>query len=118
MSSAWDILQHYPFRLKMPDFSDFPPFFWKSDLAHLGCGIILVAVIQPEKDRSHWPVAKLSSFDEVRAYRINQWQHAGPAARLAATWELVTDYWVGMKGKQPDELRLQRSVTYFCRTPR
>ncbi|MEI6177939.1 MAG: hypothetical protein WCS43_13695 [Verrucomicrobiota bacterium] len=102
----------------MPDFLEFPPIFGKPDLAQLHSGIILAAVIQPEKDRSHWPVAKLSSFDEVRAYRINQWQQAGPAARLAATWELVTDYWVGMKGKEPDELRLQRSVTHFCRTPR
>ena len=68
-------------------------------------------VTQPVKDRSHWPQAKLASFDEVRAYRIRQWQEAGCAARLTATWELVTDYWIGMKGKHPDELRLQRSVT-------
>ncbi|PAW63205.1 MAG: hypothetical protein B9S38_17870 [Verrucomicrobiia bacterium Tous-C4TDCM] len=32
-------------------------------------------------------------------------------ALLTAAWELVTDYWIGMKGKHPDELRLQRSVT-------
>jgi hypothetical protein len=69
----------------------------------------------PVKDRSHWPQAKLASFDEVRAYRIRQWQEAGCAARLAAAWELVTDYWVGMKGKHPDELRLQRSVTHLRR---
>ncbi len=30
------------------------------------------------------------------------------AARRQAAWELVYDYWVGMK---PDELRLQRTVT-------
>jgi|LakMenEpi03Aug12_release.lakeMendotaPanAssembly.Ray.scaffolds.fasta_scaffold872731_2 hypothetical protein len=71
--------------------------------------------IPPVKDRSHWPQAKLASFDEVRAYRINQWQEAGCAARLAAAWELVYDYWVGMKGMHPDELRLQRSVTNFRR---
>lgn len=68
-------------------------------------------VSTPAKDHSHWPQAKLESFDEVRAYRIRQWQEAGCAARLQATWELVTDYWVGMKGKHPDELRLQRTVT-------
>ena len=62
-------------------------------------------------DRSHWPQAKLESFDEVRAYRIRQWQEAGSAARLEAAWELVTDYWVGKKGKDRDELRLQRTVT-------
>jgi hypothetical protein len=72
-------------------------------------------VSQPLKDRSHWPQAKLASFDEVRAYRINQWQEAGCAARLSAAWELVTDYWVGMKGMNPDELRLQKSVTKMTR---
>ncbi|MCP5547485.1 MAG: hypothetical protein H7A50_08940 [Akkermansiaceae bacterium] len=73
-------------------------------------------VSEPVKDRSHWPQAKLASFDEVRAYRIKQWQEAGCAARLTAAWELVTDYWVGMKGKHPDELRLQRSVAHLRRT--
>jgi len=69
----------------------------------------------PVKDRSHWPQAKLKSLDEVRSYRIKQWQDAGCAARLQAAWELVEDYWVGMKGMKPDELRLQRSVTNLRR---
>ena len=73
---------------------------------------------RPAKDRSHWPQAKLAAFDEVRAYRILQWQEAGCEARLAATWELGTDYWIGVKGKHPDELRLQRSVTHVHRTTR
>ncbi len=72
----------------------------------------------PTKDRSHWPQAKLSSFDEARAYRIRQWQDAGCAARLTAAWELVYDYWVGMKKMNPDELRLQRSVTHLRRRER
>ena len=67
----------------------------------------------PKKDRSHWPTAKFTSFDEARAYRIRQWQEAGCTARLQAAWELVEDYWVGMKGMKPDELRLQRSVTHI-----
>jgi hypothetical protein len=69
----------------------------------------------PIKDRSHWPQAKLASFDEVRAYRIGQWQEAGCAARMQAAWELVYDYWVGMKHMNPDELRLQRSVANIRR---
>jgi hypothetical protein len=69
----------------------------------------------PLKDRSYWPQARLASFDEVRAFRIRQWQEAGCSARLAAAWELVTDYWVGKKGMHPDELRLQRSVTFLIR---
>ena len=64
----------------------------------------------PVKDRSHWPQAKFTSFGEARAYRINQWQKAGCSARLTAAWELVVDYWVGMKKMHPDELRLQRSA--------
>ena len=77
--------------------------------------ITLSTVSQPTKDRSDWPQAKLASFDEVRAYRIKQWQEAGCSARLAAAWELVFDYWVGMKGMNPDELRLQRSITNLRR---
>jgi hypothetical protein len=69
----------------------------------------------PTKDRSHWPQAKLASFDEVRAYRIRQWQDAGCSARMQAAWELVYDYWVGMKHVNPDELRLKKSVTRVIR---
>jgi hypothetical protein len=76
---------------------------------------MMTHVTTPAKDRSHWPQAKLGSFDEVRAYRIRQWQEAGCAARLQGAWELVTEYWIDMKGKHPDELRLQRSVTNILR---
>ena len=54
-------------------------------------------------------------FDEVRAYRIQQWQEAGCSARVEAAWELVTDYWLGQKKMNPDELRLQKSVTHLRR---
>jgi len=70
---------------------------------------------EPVKDRSHWPQAKLGSFDEVRAYRIQQWQDAGCAERMKAAWELVYDYWVGVKGLKPEELRLQKTVTRIRR---
>ena len=56
--------------------------------------------ITPVKDRSHWPVAKFTCFDESRAYRIRQWQEAGCEARMQGAWELVEEYWVGMKGMQ------------------
>ena len=69
--------------------------------------------ITPVKDRSDWPVAKFTCFDESRAYRIRQWQEAGCEARMQGAWELVEEYWVGMKGMHPDELRLQRSVTHI-----
>jgi len=66
-------------------------------------------------DRSHWPTRRCKSFDEVRAFRIQQWQEAGCEARMKAAWDLVTDYWIGQMGKHPHELRLQRSVTHLRR---
>ncbi len=69
----------------------------------------------PTTDRSHWVVKKFTCFEKSRAYRIQQWQDAGAAARHKAAWELVEDYWVDKKGKHPDELRLQRSITFFKR---
>ena len=69
----------------------------------------------PTKDRSHWTVKKFTCFDEARADRIKQWQDAGAAARHKAAWELVCDYWVDIKKKNPDELRFQRSITFFKR---
>ncbi|MEM1082514.1 MAG: hypothetical protein AAGI48_00190 [Verrucomicrobiota bacterium] len=68
-------------------------------------------MIQPEKDRSHWKVRKFRSFDHQRWQQIQDWQALGGAERRKAAWELVYDYWVGMKKMHPDELRLQRSVT-------
>ncbi|MCP5538201.1 MAG: hypothetical protein H7A51_18460 [Akkermansiaceae bacterium] len=68
-----------------------------------------------KKDRSHWVVKKCSSFDEMRAFRIQQWQNVTGAERRQAAWELVYDYWVGMKKMHPDELRLQRTVTKLAK---
>ena len=69
----------------------------------------------PTKDRSHWPVKVFTCFEKSRAYRIQQWQDAGAAARHKAAWELVYDYWVDIKKINPDELRFQRSITFFKR---
>lgn len=68
-----------------------------------------------KKDRSHWVVKKFSSFDEQRNWQIQQWQNVSGAARRQAAWELAYDYWVDFKKKNPDELRLQRSITNFRR---
>ncbi len=69
----------------------------------------------PQKDRSHWVVKKFDSFEEQRRWQVREWQKVSGAKRREAAWELVVDYWVGMKGKHPDELRLQRSVTKLTR---
>jgi hypothetical protein len=71
----------------------------------------LEAVNQSIKDRSHWKIRKFSSHEELRCQQIKDWQALSGAERRKAAWELVVDYWVEMKGKHPDELRLQRSVT-------
>ncbi len=66
---------------------------------------------QPVKDRSHWTIRKFHSHEELRCQQVRDWQALSGAKRREAAWELVVDYWVGMKGMHPDELRLQRSVT-------
>lgn len=44
-----------------------------------------------------------------REFDIQFWQGLSSQERADAGWELITSYWQ-MKGKNPDELRLQRSV--------
>ncbi len=70
---------------------------------------------QPLKDRSHWKLRKFNSHEELRCQQVKDWQASSGAARRQAAWELVVQYWVDMKGKSPDELRLQRSVTKLTR---
>ena len=76
---------------------------------------LVFPVNPPANDRSGWPTRRCASFDDMRAYRIRQWQEAGCEARMKAAWDLARDYWVGMKGMKPDELRLQRSVAHLRR---
>ena len=69
----------------------------------------------PVKDRSHWKVRKFTSHEELRCAQVRDWQEAGAKARHKAAWELVTEYWLGMKKINPNELRFQRSITSFTR---
>ncbi|MEK7950950.1 hypothetical protein [Luteolibacter soli] len=69
----------------------------------------------PEKDRSHWVVRKFASFEEQRCQQVRDWQAVSGAERRKAAWDLVLDYWVGVKGMDPDELRLQKSITHLRR---
>ena len=54
---------------------------------------------------------RLSRFGERpdREFDIQFWQGLTSEARADAVWEMVLDYWQ-MKGKDANELRLQRSV--------
>ena len=47
-----------------------------------------------------------------RSFDIEYWQRRGDAAIFEAAWELVESYW-RESGRDPDELRLQRSVEVF-----
>ncbi|MDF1852213.1 MAG: hypothetical protein P1U85_15340 [Verrucomicrobiales bacterium] len=62
------------------------------------------------EQRKNWSVRKFDSFDELRRQQVLDWQSRPPEERLAAAWELARDYWMTVKGKTEDELRLQRSV--------
>ncbi len=44
-----------------------------------------------------------------RSFDVEYWQRLGPEAIFEAAWDLVVHAWK-MKGRDPDELRLQRSV--------
>lgn len=48
----------------------------------------------PPADRSHWPQCKCGSFEEMRRFRIAQWQVESCEARMQAAWDLVTEYWI------------------------
>lgn len=74
-------------------------------------------MVTENKDRSDWVTKKCSSFDEMRAFRVQQWQEEPFMKRLDAAWEIVEDAWK-LKKKDPDELRLQRSVTTVVRRGR
>lgn len=62
------------------------------------------------KDRSQWVAKKCSSFDEMRAFSIEQWQKRSFIERMDAAWDMVLEAWE-IKGYDQDELRFQRTVT-------
>lgn len=47
-----------------------------------------------------------------RSFDIEFWQSLSEEQRMDAVWDLVTLDWE-LKGKDPDELRLQRSVEHI-----
>jgi hypothetical protein len=49
-----------------------------------------------------------------RSFDIAYWQQQGDAAIFRAAWELVAAYWRD-RGRDPDELGLQRTVEAFQR---
>lgn len=49
-----------------------------------------------------------------RSFDVEFWQQLTDEQRLQAVWDMVVFSWE-LKGKHPDELRLQRSLTNFRR---
>lgn len=56
-------------------------------------------------------MSRIATIEEQgdRSFDIEFWRHQTAEQRAAAVWEMVVSHWE-MKGKNPDELRLQRSV--------
>jgi hypothetical protein len=61
-------------------------------------------------------VTRRSTIEEQgdRSFDIEFWQQQTSEQRANAVWEMVVWDWE-MKGKNPDELRLQRSVEHIQR---
>lgn len=61
-------------------------------------------------------MSRLTTVEEQgnRSFDIEFWQRLSDEQRMQAVWELVVfDY--ELKGKNTDELRLQRTVENLCR---
>jgi hypothetical protein len=58
---------------------------------------------------------RFGTIDQMdRSFDIEYWQRQGDAAIFRAARELVEAYWRD-RGRDPDELRLQRAVETFQR---
>jgi hypothetical protein len=58
---------------------------------------------------------RLNQMD--RSFDVEYWQRLGPEAIFEAAWDMVVQAWK-VKGRDPNELRLQRSVETIQRLER
>ncbi len=59
-------------------------------------------------------MAKLGRIDEMnRDFDLEFWQRQSPAARMAAVWDM-TVFHHKLKRRNPNELRLDRTVGHLC----
>lgn len=66
--------------------------------------------------RNRLTMSRFATIEEQgnRSFDIEFWQRLSDEQRMQAVWDLVVfDY--ELKGKNPDELRLQRTVENLCR---
>lgn len=64
----------------------------------------------PFLHRKDWKLRRCNSFEDMRVEAIRSWQRAGANARANAAWDMVVEAW-HLQNRDPDELRLQRTVT-------
>jgi hypothetical protein len=62
-------------------------------------------------------IRKYTSLDEMKADEYRYWQSRPVYERLAAIWDLTVEGYT-MKGFQPDDFRLQRTLVHFERPSR
>jgi|LakMenE18May11ns_1017448.scaffolds.fasta_scaffold8121519_1 hypothetical protein len=55
-------------------------------------------------------IRKCGSFEEMRDIAVRDWQKVSAEQREAAAWDMVKEAWA-LQNRNPDELRLQRTVT-------
>jgi hypothetical protein len=59
-------------------------------------------------------VRKCASYEEMRDIAVHDWQKRSAEERADAAWEMVKEAWV-LKNRNPDELRLQRTLTVISK---
>ena len=71
-----------------------------------------------DPDKKAFVMERKVRLDQMdRSFDVEYWQRLGPEAIFEAAWDLVVQAWK-MKGRDPDELRLQRSVEAIRRLER
>jgi hypothetical protein len=55
-------------------------------------------------------IRKCASYDQMRDIAVHDWQKRSAKERSDAAWDMVKEAWA-LKNRNPDELRLQRTIT-------
>lgn len=62
-------------------------------------------------------IRKCNSFGEMRNLAVRDWQKLSAEDRQAAAWGMVREAWL-LQNRNPDELRLQRTITVVRKAQR
>ena len=88
----------------------------------VACGLLLVlsamqaafSIAQTKRGPMAWRMVRMEEADD--RFDLAFWQAQSAELRFAAAWEMVETAWE-VKGRSPDELRLQRTLVRFERLP-